>query len=268
MTRQKKVLVTGAANGIGAETANRLEKKGAQVARLDLEAEGEIIACDVRDQQSVDLAVAEAVERLGGLDVVINSAGVGLPQSAIKAPGPDAMAVLDINVLGTWRVNSAALPELRRSRGRILNIASGLAHLSMPLAPAYCASKRAVVGYSDSLRLEIGHEVEVTTVYPGYIKTRIHDASTSQGFGLEGIVPEERLEPACDAIVKAALGRYRRDVATTRSGVFSYAALRRLPRPAIDAGTRFSLSRQLGRVDFTTSPLAGDYAKAMRKPRK
>ena len=198
---------------------------------------------------------------------MINSAGVGLPQSAIKAPGRDALAVLDINLFGTWRVNAAAMHELRRTRGRILNIASGLSHLSMPFAPAYCGSKRAVVGYSDSLRLEIGHEVQVTTVYPGYIKTPIHDESIDQGFSLEGVVPEEPLAQACEAIVSAALGKYRRDVATTRSGTLAYSGVRRLPRKLVDAGTLISVRRQLKRDDFTGSPLAGDFARAMMKQR-
>jgi NAD(P)-dependent dehydrogenase (short-subunit alcohol dehydrogenase family) len=189
--------------------------------------------------------------------VVINSAGVGLPQSAIKPPGPDALAVLDINLFGTWRVNAATLPELRRSRGRILNIASGLSHLSMPFATAYCSSKRAVVGCSDSLRLEIGHEVEVTTVYPGYIKTPIHDESVDQGFSSEGLVPEEPLDRACETIASAALGRYRRDVATTLSGTLAYSGVRRLPRRIIDVGTMFSLRRQLKRDDFTHTSADG-----------
>lgn len=123
----------------------------------------------------------------------------------------------------------------------------------------------AVVGYSDALRLEIGHEVEVTTVYPGYIKTAIHDESVDQGFSLEGLVPEEPLEEACTAIVRAALGRYRRDVATTRSGSLAYAGVRRLPRRLVDVGTMVSLRRQLRRDDFTRSPLAVEFARAMRK---
>jgi NAD(P)-dependent dehydrogenase (short-subunit alcohol dehydrogenase family) len=94
--------------------------------------------------------------------------------------------VLDVNLVGPWRVTSAALPALRASRGRVVNIASGLAHLAVPFATAYCMSKRGLVAYSDALRYEVGHEVTVTTVYPGYVKTPIHDASIALGFGLEG----------------------------------------------------------------------------------
>ena len=105
----------------------------------------------------------------------------------------------------------------------------------------------------------------MTTVYPGYIKTPIHDESVDQGFNLEGLVPEEPLERACEAIVSAALGKYRRDVATTRSGTLAYSGVRRLPRRLVDVGTLIALRRQLERDDFTRSPLAGDFARTMTR---
>ena len=82
----KRVLITGAASGIGAATMKELRSRGARVEGLDLEARDGLIACDVRDQESVDRAVAEAIDRLGGLDVLINNAGVGYAQSAGEAP--------------------------------------------------------------------------------------------------------------------------------------------------------------------------------------
>ena len=99
----------------------------------------------MRDQASVDAAIAAAVDRLGGLDVLINSAGVGDPQSAASRPDADALRVIDVNLLGTWRVTAAAIDALRASRGRVINIASGVAHLTIPLATAYTMSKRGVV---------------------------------------------------------------------------------------------------------------------------
>src|SRR6478609_10077853 len=177
----KRVIITGAASGIGAATAEALRGRGAQVVGLDLKPNGdeELIACDVTDQESVDGAIAQALKRLGGLDALVNCAGIGLPQSATETPGPDALRVIDVNLLGTWRVTASALPALRASRGRVVNISSGLAHIAVPFATAYGASKRGVVGYSEQLRAEVGDEVTVTTVYPGYIRTRIHDASRS-----------------------------------------------------------------------------------------
>ena len=172
----------------------------------------------MRDQASVDAAVAAAVARLGGLDVLINNAGLGTPQSAAAAPDADALEVLDVNLVGPWRVTAAALPALRASRGRVVNVASGLAHITVPFATAYTMSKRGVVAYSDALRLEEGDRITVTTVYPGYIRTRIHERSTAAGVPLEGAVPVERVEDAARTLARAALGPPARDLATTRNG--------------------------------------------------
>jgi NAD(P)-dependent dehydrogenase (short-subunit alcohol dehydrogenase family) len=233
-----RVLLTGAAGGIGSATAAELRARGAQVVGLDLEAGDGIIACDVRDQAAVDTAVAEAIGRLGGLDVLINNAGIGTPQSAGEAPDERALAVIDVNLLGPWRVTSAALPALRAARGRVINVASGLAYMALPFGTAYCMSKRGLTAYSDSLRLEHGDAITVTTVYPGYIRTPIHDESRAAGLGLEGRVPAERVEDAARTIARAALGAPVRDVATTRNGAIGYAFMRHLPRRWLDAIVR------------------------------
>jgi NAD(P)-dependent dehydrogenase (short-subunit alcohol dehydrogenase family) len=262
----KRIVITGAASGIGAETVRQLRAKGARVVGLDLEGDdADVLACDVRDQAAVDTAVAEAIQRLGGLDVLVNCAGLGLPQSAALPPGDDAAAVLDVNLVGPWRVTSAALPALRESRGRVVNIASGLAHLAVPFATAYCMSKRGIVAYSDALRYEVGHQVTVTTVYPGYVKTPIHDASVALGFGLDGLVPEEPLKAVAGRVVTACLGRPRRDLATTRSGTASYVVLRRLPRRLVDRAVMTSLRKQAATGKLDDSPLAGPLARELQQ---
>ena len=152
-----RVLITGGAGGIGAAATAELRSQGATVVGLDVNAgSDDLIACDVRDQASVDRGVAEAIERLGGLDVLINNAGLGHPQSAGTAPDEQALALLEVNLVGPWRVTAAALPALREARGRVVNVASGLAHVTPPFATAYCMSKRGLVGYSDALRLNTG----------------------------------------------------------------------------------------------------------------
>jgi NAD(P)-dependent dehydrogenase (short-subunit alcohol dehydrogenase family) len=238
-----RVLLTGAAGGIGTATAAELRGRGARVIGLDLQAGPDTVACDVRDQASVDRAVAEAMGRLGGLDVLINNAGLGLPQSAGAAPDEDALAVIDVNLLGPWRVTAAALPALRQSRGRVVNVASGLAHLALPWGTAYCMSKRGLTAYSDALRLEYGAEITVTTVYPGYIRTKIHEASQEKGVALEGNVPAEEVEDAARTLARAALGPPARDLATTRQGAIGYALMRHVPRRLLDAVVRRRLSR-------------------------
>jgi NAD(P)-dependent dehydrogenase (short-subunit alcohol dehydrogenase family) len=238
-----RVLLTGAAGGIGTATAAELRERGARVIGLDLLAGPDIVACDVRDQASVDHGVAEAIGKLGGLDVLINNAGLGLPQSAGAAPDDDALAVIDVNLLGPWRVTAAALTALRESRGRVVNVASGLAHLALPWGTAYCMSKRGLTAYSDALRLEYGGEITVTTVYPGYIRTPIHVASQQRGVALEGNVPAESVEDAARTLTRAALGPPARDLATTRQGAIGYAFMRHVPRRLLDAVVRRRLAK-------------------------
>jgi NAD(P)-dependent dehydrogenase (short-subunit alcohol dehydrogenase family) len=157
--------------------------------------------------------------------------------------------VIDVNLLGPWRVTAAALPALRASRGRVVNVASGLAHLTVPLAPAYCMSKRGLVAYSDALRIEHGDEITVTTVYPGYIRTPIHDAAAAKGLSLEGSVPEERLEDAARTLTRAALDSPKRDLATTRQGEIAYTLLRVTPKRLVD----WAVTRQYKRGGFDST---------------
>lgn len=261
----ERVVITGAASGIGAAAANELRSQGARVVGLDLNAvSDDVIACDVRDQHSVDRAVAEALERLGGLNVLINNAGIGNPQSAGERPDAQALAVIDVNLVGPWRVTAAALPALREARGRVVNVASGLAHIALPLATAYCMSKRGLTAYSDALRLDHGDAITVTTVYPGYIRTPIHRAGEAVGLTLEGAVPVERIEDAARVLARTALGPPVRDLATTRRGGIQYAVVRRLPRRLMDRLVGGHMRRLARRGHFDRSELAAGYAARIR----
>lgn len=253
------MIITGAASGIGEATAKALRERGAEVVGLDLKGDDDLIVCDVTDQSSVDAAVAAAVKRLGGgLDALVNCAGIGLPQSAAERPGPDALRVIDVNLLGTWRATASALPALRTSHGRVVNISSGLAHIAVPFATAYGASKRGVVGYSEQLRSEVGDEITVTTVYPGYIRTPIHDASQSAGIGLEGMVPPEPLSAGVETIVRALYGKPTRDLATTKRGARAYAALRFVPKSLVERGIRRQMRAGAKRGLFKSTPMTSD----------
>ena len=258
----KRVIITGAAGGIGAAAAGELRSEGARVIGLDLEADEsrELIACDVSDQGSVDRGVAEAIKRLGGLDVLINNAGVGHPQSAGARPDERAQSVIEINLMGPWRVTAAALPALRESRGRVINVASGLAFLTPPFSAAYCMSKRGLVAYSDALRGEHGDRITVTTVYPGYIRTKIHESSAALGIRLEGAVPAERVEDASHTLTRAALGPPARDLATTRRGSVNYALASRAPRRLMDRIIGFQVRRLARKGHFADSELASELA--------
>ena len=259
MTREsvagRRVLLTGAAGGIGAATAAELRRRGARVAGLDLVAGPEVLACDVTDCEAVGTAVTAALEQLGGLDVLINNAGIGDAHNAGAAPDDRARATLDVNFWGTWQVTAAALPALLESRGRVVNVASGLAVLNVPLAVAYLASKRAVAAYSDSLRLEYGHRIGVTTVYPGLIRTAIHDRSAASGVSLLGMLPEESVDTAVRTLVAACTGRPRRDRATS----LQLAAAMRVARVApgvVDSLVAARVRRHVKGGGFHDAPIA------------
>ena len=218
-----RAIVTGAASGIGRATAAALRRRGTDVVGIDLQPGDGIVVADVRDQEEVDAAVRTAVERLGGVDILVNCAGIGEPQDAGLPPDARAVATLDTNFLGAWRVTAAAMPELLRARGRVINVASGLAAVTVPLAAAYTASKRALTAYSDVLRLEYGDRISVTTVYPGYVETPIHRRSRELGIRLGETVPHDSMRAVVRTIIRACEGTPRRDLATsftTATGLF------------------------------------------------
>ena len=257
-----RIVLTGAASGIGAAAAAELRARGARVVGLDLSSEGEgLTECDVRDQDSVDRAIGEATAELGGLDVVINNAGIGGAQDAAAPPDERSLAILDVNLLGAWRVTSAAMPALLDSGGRVINVASGLAHLAIPFAAAYCASKRGLTAYSDSLRLEYGSRITVTTVYPGYIRTPIHEDSSLEGISLEGLIPAEELQDAARTLARAALDRPTRNLATTRVGGAEYALLRLAPRRLVHEVVDWRVRRHARSGGFEGSRVGRAYGR-------
>src|SRR5918998_1238627 len=133
----KVAMITGAARGIGFETARQLHAKGASVAVLDLDRESAGQACemigertlaigaDVTDSAAMRLAVNEVVERFGGLDIVVANAGIAPPVRPMTRIGTEAFErVIEIDLLGVWRTVHAALPHVVERRGHIVVIAS------------------------------------------------------------------------------------------------------------------------------------------------
>ncbi|MEJ7875326.1 MAG: SDR family NAD(P)-dependent oxidoreductase [Solirubrobacterales bacterium] len=229
-----RVLVTGASGTFGQAISSELSRLGAFVVGLDLAPRPDdpidVVACDLADDASVSSAVSDVIRGLGGLDVLINNAGVGGPAPAELPPGEEVRRQLEINLLGTWRVSAACAQELVRSRGRIVMVASRMAVMQLPLAAAYGASKRAMVAYADALRLELGTHVGVSCVYPSAVRSPIHESTSKAGLSLEGMSSYEPLSGVVATVLRAALDRrVHRDLATTRRGSAELFLARHLP---------------------------------------
>jgi NAD(P)-dependent dehydrogenase (short-subunit alcohol dehydrogenase family) len=182
--RGKTVFLTGAARGIGAESARRLAARGANVALVGLEPEelarvaaqcGSNAAwfeCDVTDWDALERAAEGTVERFGGIDVVMANAGVA-PGGMTRSMDPRAFErTVEINLLGVWRTVRTCLPHVIERRGYVLAIASLAAALHGPGMAAYAASKAGVEAFADSLRSEVKYlGVDVGVGYFGFIDT-------------------------------------------------------------------------------------------------
>ncbi|TQJ58152.1 NAD(P)-dependent dehydrogenase (short-subunit alcohol dehydrogenase family) [Arthrobacter sp. SLBN-83] len=173
-----KAIVTGGASGIGAATVKLLQERGADVAVLDLNPDQapagvKAVHCDVSEDASVRRAVEEAAEQLGGIDVVVNNAGVGA-QGTIEANDDDEWhRVFDVNVLGMVRVSRAALPHLRRSsHAAIVNTCSVAATAGLPQRALYSATKGAVLSLTLAMAADHLQEgIRVNCVNPGTADT-------------------------------------------------------------------------------------------------
>lgn len=264
-----RVLITGAAGGFGEPTAARLRELGAEVIGLDRVADRHVIACDITDDAAVTAAVDEAVSRLGGLDAVVHYAGIGTPNDAGGPLHPDAMRVIDVNLLGAWRVTAAALPALlggrdaRGAKGRVVFVSSELAYLTLPFVSAYSVAKRGMTAYADALRLEYGTEVAVSTVYPGYVRTPIHDAGHAVGLALEGQVRREEVDDIVGTVVRTLMtARPPRDTAGTRLGGLELWAGRHLPG-VVGAAVVRQLRAKARSGHFDSAPAAADLVRRL-----
>ncbi len=226
----RAVIVTGAAGAFGSATLRVLRYLGADVIGIDRVPGADVVTCDVTDSDQVRAAVTAAVSRLGRLDTLIHYAGVG-PAVDVGLPvDAEVREALEVNLLGTWQVTAAALPALLDTRGRVIITASLLAGVTMPFSAAYTVSKRALTGYADVLRMEYGTHLGVTTVYPGYVATAIHDRSRAAGVSLDGLVPAESVRDTVLTVVRAAAARSApREVASTPAGTAAFRLARHAP---------------------------------------
>lgn len=181
----KVALITGGANGIGAEVARRLHEKGAKLVLTDLD-EGQLkdiagrlggdrvltVVADVRELSAMQNAVAQGIERFGGIDIVMANAGIGSFGSVLEIDPEAFKTVIDVNLMGVFYTVRAALSSVIERRGYVLIVSSLAAFAAAPGMASYDASKAGVEHFANSLRLELAHRgVDVGSAHMSWIDT-------------------------------------------------------------------------------------------------
>ena len=182
--KDKRVLITGGASGIGAATAARFLEEGSQVCILDRDAEGckairnqlpalsKAIIADVTDLMQVEAAFAEAVRALGAIDVLINNAGISIRHSFLDITPEEWDKVVAVNLTGVFYVAQTAARHMwERGSGVILQTASTNGIMGYPYYADYNATKAGVIELTRSMALELAPKVRVCAVAPGYVLT-------------------------------------------------------------------------------------------------
>lgn len=252
----KVALVTGGARGIGFATARALFARGASVVIVDLQEEAASLAAaeihdtralgigaDVTDRGAMQRAVSLAVERFGGLDVVVANAGIISRIATFRATSSENFErVLDVNLMGVCRTVDAALPEIVRRRGHVVVISSVYAFINGLGAIPYAMSKAAVEQFGRALRVELTpHGASASVAYFGFIDTEmVHQALDRDPLAtsLLGAYPKvlhKRLAPkaAGEAIVRGIERRQPRIIRPRRWTIMSL--LRGILNPLSDA---------------------------------
>ncbi len=218
----KAALVTGASGGIGGAVARALHAQGATVAlsgtrrdaldavAAELDDRAHVVPCDLADPAEADALAGKAEEAMGGLDIVVNNAGLTRDNLALRLKDEDWQAVLDVNLTAAFRISRAALKGMMRRRwGRIVGITSVVGVTGNPGQANYAASKAGLIGMSKSLAAEVAARgITVNCVAPGLITSAMTDAlNEQQREGILARVPAGRLgsgEEVASAVVYLA----------------------------------------------------------------
>lgn len=220
--RGASVLITGASAGIGRAAALAFAKKGARLLlaarrreRLEevaataraLGGEAIVAETDVADRKQVNSAVGTAVSSFGRLDILINNAGIGYYGLLEETPVEEIEALWAVNMMGTIYATQAAIPLMRKQGGgQIINVASVAGKRGTPGSSVYCATKFAMVGMSDALRVELrGSGIAVSVICPIGTATEFRQASAARSNrDHPAIGPIQTAEQVAKAIVRCA----------------------------------------------------------------
>lgn len=259
---KSRVLITGAGSGLGRALALEFARRGAQVACTDIRPEGaaetfaELKAAggsgmcfelDVSSEAQFDAAVAQLETSWGGLDILINNAGVASSGMVADAPLAQWQWVLDINLLGCVRGARAAIPlMLQQGRGHIVNVASFAGLANPPALASYNAAKAAVISLSETLRLELADEdIGVTVACPSFFETPLLDNSLEHG------VDGGNVAPQMEAITRKLMRASRVSVEDVARDIARAVASRRfLVISQLDARARYRIKRAAPELFF------------------
>jgi NAD(P)-dependent dehydrogenase (short-subunit alcohol dehydrogenase family) len=178
----QRVLITAGASGIGLEFVRAFAAAGAKVFTCDINAgaldrlkdvcEVDTVVCDVSSRDQIELMVSDAVTKLGGIDVLINNAGIGGPTAPVQEIDPDEWEkVLRVNLTGPFHVTQMAIPHLIASgKGVIINMSSAAGRLGYPNRSPYAAAKWGLIGFTKTLSMELGqYNIRVNAIAPGAV---------------------------------------------------------------------------------------------------
>ena len=177
----QKVLITAGASGIGREIARAFVKAGARVHVVDVDVAGlnalradslaiSTEVCDLADFAAIERVIPQAIESLGGLDVLVNNAGIAGPTALVENYDPREWdRVMQVNLGATFNVTRLAIPHLKKSAaGCIINMSSAAGRLGYPQRSAYAASKWGIIGFTKTLSMELGaHGIRANAILPG-----------------------------------------------------------------------------------------------------
>lgn len=277
---QQVIVITGASSGIGLTTARAAAERGAKVVlaarsvdtirreaeRINQASQGAggqalAVECDVSDREQVTQLAAQAVQAFGRIDTWVNNAGISIYGRLEEAGEEDSRKLMETNFWGVYFGSLAALPHLRSNGGALINVGSEVSEAAAPLLGMYVASKHAVKGFTDSLRVEVEEvdkaPVSVTLIQPTAVNTPFpHHARNYMD--VEPSLPSPRIDPSdvADAILHAAAHPTRHTHVGTMSKI-NTAAAKLMPNMADKMSGR--MEKQMRGVEAPVHPRGALY---------